>query len=130
MHPQLAVRLRDAIAVGAFETAVMTALKAVEARVRALAGDPRNPRGDKLVGVALMQSAFSPDAGPLADRDADTGERVGTMNLFAGAFGAVRNVVAHTEIEWSDSVEAADTCCWPICSCDNLIASRRGIELS
>lgn len=108
LHPQLAVRLRDAIAVGAFETAVMTALKLVEARVRMLAGDPRNSRGDKLVGVALMQSAFSPDAGPLADQDADTGERVGTMNLFAGAFGAVRNVVAHTEIEWSDSVEAAE----------------------
>lgn len=108
LHPQLAVRLRDALAVGAFETAVMTALKAVEARVRALAGDPRNPRGDKLVGVALMHNAFAPATGPLADQDADTGERLGTMNLFAGAFGAVRNVVAHTEIEWSDSVEAAE----------------------
>lgn len=130
LHPQLAVRLRDALAVGAFETAVMSALKAVEARVRALAGDPRNPRGDKLVGVALMQNAFAPAAGPLADRDADTGERVGTMNLFAGAFGAVRNVVAHTEIEGATPLRPPNTCCWPICSCDNLIASRLGSEPS
>ncbi len=30
------------------------------------------------------------------------------MELFTGAFGAIRNVVAHTEVEWSDSVEAAE----------------------
>lgn len=53
-----------------------------------------------------MQHAFSVNDGPLADMTADPGERVGTMSLFVGAFGAVRNVVAHTEVDWSDSVEA------------------------
>ncbi len=108
LHPQLAGRLRDVVAVGAFEQAALLGLRAVEARVRQLAGDPRGKRGERLTGTALMQSVFSPENGSLADSDADSGERVGIMNLFAGAFGAVRNGLVHTEVEWADPTEAAE----------------------
>ncbi len=108
LHPALADRLRDDIAVGAFETAALKALRAVEAKVRTLAKEPRGKKGDRLVGVALMQHAFSSPDGPLTDPSSEPGEQVGTMSLFAGAFGAVRNLVAHTEVEWADPVEAAE----------------------
>jgi uncharacterized protein Ymh len=45
-----------------------------------------------------MQKAFAPDGG-LADPDAEPGERVGTMNLFAGVVGAIRNALTHAEDE-------------------------------
>jgi len=108
LHPQLAGRLRDVVAVGAFEQAALLALRAVESRVRILAGDPRGKRGERLTGTTLMQSVFSSENGPLADSDAEPGERVGIMNLFAGAFGAVRNGLVHTEVEWADPTEAAE----------------------
>ena len=107
LHEELADRLRDVVAVGAFEQAALLALRAIEARVRALTAEPRGKRGDLLTGTTLMQHAFG-DNGPLTDPDAEPGERVGTMSLFVGAFGAVRNRLVHTEVEWSDSVEAAE----------------------
>jgi uncharacterized protein (TIGR02391 family) len=76
--------------------------------VRDLTGKPRNQRGERLVGVALMQHAFSAGAGPLTDPNAEPGEQVGTMQLFCGAFGAVRNLLAHTEHEFGDPIEGAE----------------------
>lgn len=108
LHPDLAARVRDLVAVGAFEQAALVGLRTIEARVRRLAGDPRNAKGDRLTGPALTHAAFKPDGGVLADPSAEPGEQVGTMNLFAGAFGAVRNALVHTEVEWSDSIEAAE----------------------
>lgn len=107
LHPELATRLQPALVVGAFEQAALVALRTVEARVRVLASNPVDGRGHRLTGVPLMRKAFG-EGGPLANPSAEAGERVGTMDLFAGAFGAVRNLLAHTEIEWSDSVEAAE----------------------
>lgn len=107
LHPTLSKRLRNEVAVGAFETATSNALRAVEARVRRLAGEPKDGRGKRLVGRALMQYAFRP-GGPLADPSAEEAEQQGTMELFAGTFGAVRNVLAHTEVEWPDPTEAAE----------------------
>ncbi len=65
-------------------------------------------RGDRLTGAALMQHAFAPDGGPLTDPSGEPGERVGVMSLYAGAFGAVRNGLVHTEVEWADPAEAAE----------------------
>jgi uncharacterized protein (TIGR02391 family) len=107
LHPELAERLRDAVSVGAFEQAALLALRAIEARVRHLTGKPRGKGGDLLTGTTLMQYAFG-ENGPLADPAAEPGERVGMMSLFVGAFGAVRNRLVHTEVEWSDPVEAAE----------------------
>lgn len=101
-------RVRDDVSGGAFETAALKALRAVEARVRDLSREPRNQRGERLIGVALMQHAFSAATGPLTDPNAEPGEQVGTMQLFCGAFGAVRNLLAHTEHEFGDPTEAAE----------------------
>lgn len=108
LHPRLAPRVRDAISVGAFEQAALLALRAIEARVRDLTGDPRGKRGDRLTGTSLMQHAFAPDGGPLTDASGEAGERVGIMSLYVGAFGAVRNGLVHTEVEWTDPTEAAE----------------------
>jgi uncharacterized protein (TIGR02391 family) len=94
--------------VGAFEQAALLGLRAIEARVRSITGDPRGKRGDRLTGTTLMQHAFAPDGGPLTDPSAEPGERVGVMSLYVGAFGAVRNALVHTEIEWADPTEAAE----------------------
>jgi uncharacterized protein (TIGR02391 family) len=108
LHATLEARVRDDVSGGAFETAALKALRAVEARVRDLSREPRNQRGERLIGVALMQHAFSAATGPLTDPNAEPGEQVGTMQLFCGAFGAVRNLLAHTEHEFGDPTEAAE----------------------
>jgi uncharacterized protein (TIGR02391 family) len=108
LHATLEARVRDDVSGGAFETAALKALRAVEARVRDLSREPRNQRGERMIGVALMQHAFSAATGPLTDPNAEPGEQVGTMQLFCGAFGAVRNLLAHTEHEFGDPTEAAE----------------------
>lgn len=108
LHAELQPTLTDLLAVGAFESAALDALRMIEARVRRLIGDPKSGKGHRLTGVPLMEQAFG-SGGLLTDPSADTGEQQGVMNLFKGAFGAVRNVLAHTdEKPWSDSAEAAE----------------------
>ncbi|MGH3275514.1 MAG: TIGR02391 family protein [Streptosporangiaceae bacterium] len=36
------------------------------------------------------------------------GERVGTMNLFQGAYAVLRNPVGHREVNYDDVTEAAE----------------------
>lgn len=108
LHDAIAAKVDPLIAVGAFEQAALVGLRSVEARVRRLTGEPQGKNGRPLIGTALMRFAFSPEGGPLSDPEADAGENTGTMELFSGAFGAVRNIVAHTEVEWNDSTEAAE----------------------
>ena len=43
-------------------------------------------------GVALMRRAFKPHGGPLSDPEAEPGERVAMMELFAGAIGAFKSI--------------------------------------
>lgn len=107
LHPRLEKRLRSLTRAGAFEQAAFDALREVEVRVRDLADEPRNSRGALLVGADLMHQAFK-EGGPLADPHAEAGERVGVMELFAGAFGAVRNPLGHRTVEWDDPTEAAE----------------------
>lgn len=108
LHDSLATRLASLTRAGAFEQAAFDALRAVEVRVRQLADDPRKQNGSRLVGTDLMHFAFKDDGGPLADPEAERGERQGVMELFAGAFGAVRNPLGHDNVEWADSTEAAE----------------------
>lgn len=106
LHPKLAEALRDFIAVGAFETVAGRALTMIEVRVRTLSKAPPKS-GRKRIGPDLMRYAFTP-GGPLCDPSVEDAENVGRAELFAGTFGAVRNVLAHNEVEWSDSIEAAE----------------------
>jgi uncharacterized protein (TIGR02391 family) len=63
--------------------------------------------GGSLLGVKLMREAFRDD-GPLADMSADAGERVGRMELFAGAIGSYKNPHSHRDVDLNDPVEAIE----------------------
>lgn len=52
--------------------------------------------------------AFGEDSGALADTEADGGEQVATMNLFAGAIGAFKNPASHRTVDYADPTEAAE----------------------
>ena len=63
---------------------------------------------NSLIGVALMRRAFKPDGGPLSDPEAEPGERVAMMELFAGAIGAFKNPSSHRAVDFDDAVEAVE----------------------
>lgn len=79
---------------GRFDTAVFEAFKTLEVEMRDAAGF-----GHDLVGVQLASKAFHPDEGPLADREAEKGERVALMNMMCGALGSYKNPHSHRRVE-------------------------------
>jgi uncharacterized protein (TIGR02391 family) len=85
---------------GEYDVAVMLAMKAVEVAVREASGIG----GD----VKLMRAAFAPEGGPLTDPDAEGGERVARMELFAGAIGSFKNPHSHRDVDVSDPAEAIE----------------------
>jgi uncharacterized protein (TIGR02391 family) len=102
LHPSIEQRSRRQFLLGEYEQAVFVAMKAVEIRVRRLAGF-----GDEVTGVDLMSRAFRPE-GPLADPSSIGGEQVGTMNLFQGAYAVLRNPAGHRDVDYDDVTEAAE----------------------
>lgn len=58
LHRDLAPKLRNVVAVGTFEQAALIALRAVEARVRRLTGEPRGGRGECLTGTTRCSTRF------------------------------------------------------------------------
>jgi uncharacterized protein (TIGR02391 family) len=87
---------------GQYDLAVFAAMREVEDQVRFEA-----PSLAGLVGVELMKNAFKPN-GPLADPGLVAGERVGRMELFAGALGVHRNPPGHGLVDYTDPQEAAE----------------------
>lgn len=108
LHPSLRSQLQKLVKVGAFEQAAFTALREVEQRVAKLAGSPKGQHGGPLLGDQLMNKAFSPEKGILADPEAEPAEQLGQMNLFKGAFAAFRNPLGHRAVEFADPTEAAE----------------------
>lgn len=102
LHPSIEQPVRRQFLLGEYEQAVFVAMKAVEVRVRALA-----QLGHDVLGVTLMTHAFRAN-GPLADTDAVSGEQVGMMNLFQGAYAVLRNPAGHREVDYDDVTEAAE----------------------
>lgn len=102
LHPDVEQRARRQFLLGEYEQAVFVSMKAFEVRVRDLSG-----LGKHLVGVSLMNQAFG-DGGPLADPDADPGERQGRRALFAGAYAVLRNPAGHRDVDYDDVAEAAE----------------------
>lgn len=92
------------LALGDYETAAFSAMKAVEVEVRAAAG-----LENRWLGKDLMRKAFGPkpDA-PLMDPHAETGEQQATADLFAGAIGVYKNPASHRTVEFEDPVEPAE----------------------
>ena len=87
---------------GKYDTAVFEAMKAVEVAVREASGLKRE------LGVALMRKAFDKTAGPLADMNAEEGEREMLAHLFAGAIGSYKNPHSHRRVLLEDADEAAE----------------------
>lgn len=94
---------RSDFALGDYETACFAALKAVEVKVRRIAGLP-----NELIGVNLMRKAFNTRDGVLTDSSAEGGEREATANLLAGAISAYKYPASHRTLEFDDPMEAAE----------------------
>lgn len=94
-RPQFLIRQPD--------QAVFAAMKAVEIRVRDLAG-----LGDDLYGIDLINKAFGV-GGPLADLPSPNGKHNdGPRALFSGAFAMFRNPAGHTVSTYDDEAEAVE----------------------
>jgi len=97
LHPKIADQVWLAFMRGEFDVAAFQAMKAVEVSVRTAA-----QLGNELIGVKLMRAAFSSDTGPLTDMNAEGGERVGRMELFAGAIASYKNPHSHRDVNLDD----------------------------
>jgi len=102
LHPLIGQRVRRQFLLGEYEQAIFVAMKAVEVRVRMLAG-----YGDEMIGTDMMTRAFKA-GGPLADPEAPAGEVDGTMMLFRGAYAVLRNPSGHREVTFDDVAEASE----------------------
>jgi uncharacterized protein (TIGR02391 family) len=103
LHPRISGKVWMAFMRGEFDVAAFQAMKAVEVSVRDAAG-----LGNEIIGVALMRAAFSADKGPLTDLNAERGEQVARMELFAGAIGSYNNPHSHRDVDLNDPVEAIE----------------------
>jgi uncharacterized protein (TIGR02391 family) len=103
LHPKISDVVWQAFIRGQYDVAVLQAMKAVEVSVREASG-----LGDHLVGVKLMRPAFAPESGPLTDMTTEAGERVGRMELFAGAIGSYKNPHSHRDVNLDDPSEAIE----------------------
>jgi uncharacterized protein (TIGR02391 family) len=88
--------------IGEYELAAFAAMREVEIRVRELSG-----ADSSLLGVNLMRRSFG-EGGNLADPELDPGERVGIMELFAGAIGTFKNPPSHRQVDYADPTEASE----------------------
>jgi uncharacterized protein (TIGR02391 family) len=102
LHPLIEKKARPQFLIGEYEQGVFASMKAVEVRVRKIAGFD-----NEAIGVPLMNRAFGPN-GPLTDPFASKGEQEGTRAFFAGAYGVLRNPSGHREVNYEDVAEAAE----------------------
>jgi uncharacterized protein (TIGR02391 family) len=103
LHRKIADAVWGAFMRGEFDAAAFQAMKGVEVSVRTAAG-----AGAELIGVKLMRAAFSPENGPLTDMTAEPGERVGRMELFAGAIASYKNPHSHRDVNLEEPYEALE----------------------
>ena len=101
LHNRL-IKVRSQFLIGEYELAAFAAMREVEIRVRELAN-----ADSSLIGVKLMRNVFGED-GALADQNLDRGERVGIMELFAGAIGTFKNPPSHRQVDYANPTEASE----------------------
>lgn len=101
LHDRLE-HVKSQFLLGEYELAAFAAMREVEIRVRELSG-----ADSSLLGVRLMRNSFG-DGGKLADSELDPGERVGIMELFAGAIGTFKNPPSHRQVDYADPTEASE----------------------
>jgi uncharacterized protein (TIGR02391 family) len=102
LHPLIEAEARPQFLINKPDQGVFASMKAVEVRVRKLAGF-----GDDLYGVELMNRAFG-NAGPLSEPSVGKGEQEGVRALFAGAYAVLRNPAGHRQVDYDDVSEAAE----------------------
>jgi len=102
LHPLTETEARPQFLINKPGQGVFASMKAIEVRVRKLAGF-----GEDVIGVDLMNKAFGP-TGPLTDTSAVKGEQDGTRMLFAGAYAVLRNPAGHRQVDYADLSEAAE----------------------
>ncbi len=93
LHPRLAQKVWASFLRGDYDTAVFQAFKEVEVRVREAGG-----YSEMDLGVDLMRKAYSPDNGPLTDKEAPKSEQEALAHLFAGAIGLYKNPHSHRNV--------------------------------
>lgn len=103
LHPSISESVWRSFMQGQFDVAAFQAMKAVEVSVRDAAGF-----GNEMIGTKLMRAAFNPDSGPLTDSNSESGERVGRMELFAGAIASYKNPHSHRDVNLDDPAEAVE----------------------
>lgn len=103
LHPAIAGLVVPSFAAAKYDVAVFEAFRALEVAVRRKAGFV-----DGKIGVKLMQDAFHPEHGPLAEPRQDSGERYSRQHLFAGAIGSFKNPSSHREVNYANPAEAAE----------------------
>ena len=101
LHERLE-NVKSQFLIGEYELAAFAAMREVEIRVREISGSDSS-----LLGVKLMRKSFG-DNGELADPTLDPGERVGIMELFAGAIGTFKNPPSHRQVDYADPTEASE----------------------
>jgi uncharacterized protein (TIGR02391 family) len=102
LHPLIEAEARDQFLINKPGQGVFASMRAVEIRVRNLAG-----LGDDVFGTDLMNKSFGP-GGPLTDPAAVRGEQEGIRALFAGAYAVLRNPAGHRQVDYGDLSEAAE----------------------
>jgi uncharacterized protein (TIGR02391 family) len=103
LNPKIAGAVWGAFIRGEFDVAAFQAMKGVEVAVRTATG-----LGAEHIGVPLMRRAFSVEDGALTDMTAEKSERVGRMELFAGAIASYKNPHSHRDINLDDPFEALE----------------------
>ncbi len=103
LHPTIAKKVWPTFIRGDHDTAVFQAFKEVEIAVRTAGGYKPEE-----IGIPLMQRAFAPEKGPLADSEAPKAERQALMHLFVGAIGSYKNSRSHRTVVITDSAEAVE----------------------
>lgn len=101
LHPLISIASGSQMATKHYDDAVFNACKAVEDRVQALTGYPKNAKGVALSGKGLMTTVFN-EQSPTLDITSDganeaqkTDEREGFKYLFMGVAQAFRNPRGH-----------------------------------
>lgn len=103
LHPKIADIVWGAFMRGEFDGAAFHAMKSVEVAVRNAAG-----LGNDLVGQTLMRKAFAPQDEALSDMTAESSERQGRSDFFAGAIASYKNPHSHRDVNLDDPLEALE----------------------
>jgi uncharacterized protein (TIGR02391 family) len=105
LYPTVAEKAWSLYLRGDYDTAVFQAFKELEVAVRSAGG-----YSDTDYGKDLMRRAFRPSSenppGPLSDPNEPHEEQKSLQELFAGAYGRVRNPTAHRHGVLTDPTEA------------------------